>query len=425
MFQNMPMSEILQAWSSQTDSAYIHYHENNSQNIARSELQKIHHKAMNRAKTQALLRMDTQLLENGKTKLGIIRESLKDTNTVVDYLKTILTESNIKSAATAVSTMVYHLSSSKYSASVTSSEVIEFVNQMYEYLNGKNNIWGQLETLKSNQNLMPIDAAQLASITQLKSLLEESATLNVGKVRNLLIDIFTEQGLHQFINKALNNINDSVLNLIQNTIHTGKATTAHVRNIKPDAEITFAVPNPDGLTVQQMGISIKSAYSGKAKVLTTTLRSTLLWVNQLQDISTMNYLSLMRPKEIGRWSILSNIDRSLTGSMESVLGMNGVLDYASMLVEFTKDGLQVYSYAQILDTLYNVLSTSTDITDLVPYGFSIGGAEAYLRKGYEVNANASVIEQIQARARATNKWLQQVHVIYFNVAKYFNKINNG
>lgn len=424
MADNIPMHEILQAWHSQTNSAYIHYHENNSQAIAANELQKIHKTAIKRTKALVLQRIETKQLDNGKTVLQTVRESLTDINSITEYITGILKDNDVNGYAKQMSTMVYKLSNVKSSNSVTKNDIINFVENMYSYLNGTENIWSQVESLRNKPGLAPINQAQLDSLYKLKNLLNQSEELNTGAIRNLLVDIFTEQGLHQFINKALLNVNETMNNLIVETLHTGKAATATVRNVKPDVEMVFQIPNPEGLKLRQVGISIKSSYTGDAKILTTTLRATLLWVNQLSSMPTMNYLSLMHPKEIARWSILSNFDRALTGTMESILGMDGTLDYAGMLMEFTHDGLHVYSAANILNSLYEMLSNNTDIVDLVPYGFRMVGGERYLRNGFEVTSGSTIYEQIQERAKATNKWLQQQHKIYFNVARCMEKLGN-
>ena len=419
---------------------YIHYHEENARAAAGSfgsSLSEIRQNATSQIRQLTTGRFSQTVfagispaeLKGYANEIKNIKESIADTSKVTKVLSNLLedtfesdqigTPSFAKTVSNKVATLIGGIGSNYKNINKVTDQVNELINLYYDT---------DLNSLIQIKKNIPtaISRAQYESLIQLQKYLNRETMLSLKDIRNLLVDIFTEQGLPDFLQKCAKIAEQQYDNLVDSAIHLGKANILGSQaQGKIDVNITFNIPNGSGKTQKiTQGISVKSNYFGmQANVLSTTLAKSLKY-SGLGDLEAQaNAISLMNDAALHRWFVWANLDRALQGTSQQLDTIYDLQDRADVLLEFTADGFQIYNINEILFKLAKAIQNLGN-ESLGKLGYGVRSQYNALTKYDRSKYTYNTPEVISDRANYSNRWLTATHTITLNAHTLWSALQN-
>lgn len=451
-------NEVLETWGRETP--YVHLTIKHAQEAAGYSPSAALEQVRRQATLQAKSRLQSRMVKSvyaGITPAGVqtftnsitnLEKALSNTQQTVDYLKNMLAnavdiaaENNETLSAhdigAKISTLIYHAGPQ---TGAKKEQITTEIQEIFNLIYGTDvaGLIAQLNQLVKTKQATPIQQSQLASLQKLQDLMKNNKVKGID-ARNLLVEILTEQGLPDFLTKCAQQTKGVIDNLVESAQHLGKERVQSVggsgRSVqgKIDTMITFNIPTPGTNSIQKItqGISLKSNFKGyAASILSTNIRTSLVYVDQY-DYSTLNALSLMDADTLKRWILFSNLDRALQGTMQELQGgIANTQDRADILIEFTQNGVEVFSITEILTRFLTRLQQVNDDKMLSKYGFQMANYKdnkvvSYntIRDQYKHN-RGNVLEHVRSRSQSTSKWLSTNHSIQLDANVMMRMLNN-
>lgn len=407
---------------------YIHYHEENARRAAGAlgtDLYSIRDQAVSQLRITAGQRFSMTVF-SGETPAKIkeynneimdMQKAISDSDAVVKYLQEILggtineaLNENLslgQEVSRKVATMIGGIAGT--SQKKLTEQVEELLQLYYE------TDLASLIKLKQGSPAA-IDQAQVENLKQLQALLKGDLKLDTQHKRNLLVDIFTEQGLPDFLQKCAEKVAGLKSNLIESAIHLGaEKIVGSPAKGKIDTNITFWLPGVEHAITQ--GISVKSNYfGGIANVLSTNFATSLTRQGFESYEAQANAISLMTQEWLGRWFVWANIDRALQGTLQPLASAYNLQDRADLLIEFTYDGFQVYNLNDILYRLVQKIKSFGN-KDLGKIGFGVRESYNQIKRYDRTQYENNTPDVISERAKYSNTWLTFTHIIVADIHK--------
>ena len=410
---------------------YIHYHLENAKAAAGSfgtTIADIKENALSQIRGLTTTRFQQSVyggitptkLKGFANEIRDLDQAVSDTQQVTDFLTNILVgtvedatgSSSSNYAATVsnkVATLIGGIGSNYKNLKKVTQQVTELLDLYYNT---------DLESLiKIKQNTpTKIAQAQYESLLQLQQYLTGQSTLSLKDIRNLLVDIFTEQGLPDFLQRCATLANEQYKTLIDSAVHLGSSTIEGSQaKGKIDVNITFNLPQGGSTRKVTQGISVKSNYFGlQANILSTTLAKSLTYSGLSNLEPQANAISLMKEDVLHRWFIWANLDRAIQGTSNAIVSAYNLQDRADMIIEFTAEGMQIYNINDILCRLVKKLKDLGN-RSLGSLGYGVrqqyNKLYAYDRSKFRENTP----ETIEQRADYSNRWLTGTHTIVLDV----------
>lgn len=453
--------KVLEAWG--TNSPYIHLTVSHAQKAAgygpSEALDQIRKKVTINAKNLVTARMGHSIYGqkiDGISKAGLkefdnqitdLGKALSDTNAVVEYLRKMLgdtidvaanksgTVSAAHSLGAEISQLIYH--AGPYS-NVSKETITDEIQDVFKKFYGTDvaSLIHSLEELAATGTITPLESSRLSSLYTLQDMINNKKVKGINP-RNVLVEILTEQGLPDFLTKCAQETQDTIDNLVESAQWLGKE---HIQSVsdssrsvqgKIDTMITFNIPIPGSDKSQQItqGISLKSNYKDfGASILNTSIRASLMYVGQY-NYETLNAISLMNADALKRWILFSNLDRALQGTMQRLIENDKIQDRADILIEFTQNGIRVFSITEILYKFLQHLQNINDEKMLGKYGFGMANYKDNKVEGYNTIRNrykdqyGNTFNYIKSRSDSTYKWLTTQHSIQLNANIMMSMLN--
>ena len=417
--------------------AYIHWHEENARRAAGgTDINTIRNQALKDTQMASMARLSTSVYSGvSLTELGGFKNSINNINqTIADSEAVVNMVLNYVEQAADIGAdgLSGHQLAGKISNLIggvrnsSRKKTLEQLDEVFQLLYD-DNLYGVIESLQKNSSrLNMIKKQQLESLLQLAEYAKKTTWDSSDKtgVRNLLVDILTEQGLPDFLQRCADAVNDTATSIFKE-IESAQFGKVHIasskRSGKIDTMLTFILP--DGRHVQQ-GISLKNNWAGYyATILSTSLHASLNYGHNGNQYAMANAISLMDVDTLKAWMEWTNIDRALQGTMQAL--EDGVFqDRADLLIEFTTNGLQVFNINYIMYHLIQKLKALNGSQRLSTMGFGMTekyglGVKQYNRSLF---SGANITEMVTERSKYTANWLQATHSVVLDANKLMQNL---
>lgn len=454
--------KVLEAWGK--DPPYIHLTIRHAQQAAgfgpSQALHKVRQQVTLNAKNQLTARMGNSIysgkeinvsktgLENFTNQITDLETALSDTNAVVEYLKKMLGDTidtaahngGIVSAGhslgSQISQLIYHAGPhSNASKGAITAEIQDVFKKFYG--TDVASLIRSLEEAAATGTITSLERSRLSSLYTLQDMINNERVKGIS-ARNVLVEILTEQGLPDFLAKCAQETEGIIDDLVASAQWLGKEHISSVSNSnrsvqgKIDTMITFNIPVPGSNKTKKItqGISLKSNYKDfGASILSTSIKASLVYVGQY-NYETLNALSLMDVPTLKRWILFSNLDRALQGTMQKLQGgIGNIQDRADILIEFTQNGIRIFSITEILSRFLKRLEQINDEKMLSKYGFGMANYKDNKVEGYSIirnhynNSRRNLLNQVEGRSRSTSQWLSATHSIQLDASVMMAMLN--
>ena len=269
-----------------------------------------------------------------------------------------------------------------FSKITTKSVNLKMLEDLANIIGGK---FGEelLSILNSDSNNTGYSLLSEEEVNQLKSvvkILNDNSKNMTIPARNILVEIFEENGFPQLISNYLQaNVDNLIVEGMQGLKISGRQTGSYVRvkdnrQIKPDAQLhlTYELPNAKSqgsnkIKKISLNASIKNLASIKSipKVAEMSYAYALKNLGVEESTPNLNYISISESKNILQKLLTYYFAiKSLQGTGGEVKDKNGIvqndlLDKADILIEYTPNGIKLFSLNKIKIMIESMLIDAT------------------------------------------------------------------